>query len=60
MSRDEYVRSELRALLTRAADAECSRQRAVRDRDHSRQAALEHELAALWQRHAELEAKSSQ
>jgi hypothetical protein len=49
------VRSELRALLTRAADCEASKQRAKRDGDLVRVEALEAELRKLWSRHADLE-----
>lgn len=51
----DATRAELRAILTRAADAEASRQRAVRDRDHLRVAALEAELRELYRQHAEIE-----
>lgn len=47
--------AELRAILTRAADAEARRQ-AARDRgDGPAEAALEEELRRLWRRHAEIE-----
>ena len=49
------MRSRLRAILTRAADCEASRLRAVRDGDHTRAAALEAELRRLWREHADLE-----
>jgi hypothetical protein len=51
----EAQRNALRALLTRAADAEASRQRAVKDGDQVRVAALEAELRELWRQHADLE-----
>lgn len=51
----EATRNAVRALLVRAADAEASRQRAVRDGDHVRAAALEAELRELWRAHADLE-----
>jgi hypothetical protein len=52
----EAQRNQRRALLTRAADCEASRQRAVQDRDWPRVAQLEGELLALWRQHAHLEA----
>jgi hypothetical protein len=49
------LEAELRALCTRAADAEARRQ-AARDRgDHHAEAALEEELRRLWRRHAAVE-----
>ena len=53
---NDDVRSRLRALLTRAADVEASRQQAERDSDQVRAAALEAELRQLWREHADLEA----
>jgi hypothetical protein len=44
-----------RTLLTRAADAEASRQQAMRDGDHERVAALEAELRQLWREYTDLE-----
>lgn len=55
---DEATRNALRAILTRAADAEASRQRAVRDGDRPRVETLEAELRQLWRQHAELEARA--
>jgi hypothetical protein len=53
------VEAELRALCTRAAEAEARRQ-AARDRgDHHAEAALEEELRRLWRRHAEIENSGS-
>ena len=52
-------RSRLRAILTRAADAEAARQRAERDGDAVRLAALEAELRELWREHADLEAQAA-
>jgi hypothetical protein len=49
-------RSELRALLTRAAIVEAERQRARDRRDWPAEARAELELRRLWQRHSELEA----
>ena len=49
------TRARLRAILTRAADAEASRQQAERDGDRVRLAALEAELRQLWREHADLE-----
>lgn len=49
-------RSEVQALLTRAATAEAQRQSARDRRDWPVVAALEGELRRLWARHAELEA----
>jgi ribose 1,5-bisphosphokinase PhnN len=51
----DAIRSQLRAILTRAADAEASRQQAVADRDWTRAQALENELRELWQAHGDLE-----
>lgn len=53
----EELRNVLRALLTRAADAEASRQRAVADGDQVRVAALEAELRKLWCEYTDLEAR---
>jgi hypothetical protein len=50
-------RSELRAILTRAATCEAQRQAAREQRDWPSVAALEDELRRLWRRHAELEAR---
>lgn len=52
---NDDTRARLRAILTRAADAEASRQRAVRDGDEARVQALEHELRELWRAHSDLE-----
>lgn len=52
---NEATRNAMRTILTRAADAEASRQRAVRDGDQVRVAALEAELRELWRQHADLE-----
>jgi hypothetical protein len=53
------LEAELRALCTRAADAEARRQ-AARDRgDHHAEATLEEELRRLWRRHAEVEMSGS-
>ena len=43
------------ALLTRAANAEAARQRAVQDKDWPRVASLEAELRQLWREHEALE-----
>ena len=51
------TRNRLRAILTKAADAEASRQRAVQDGDDARVAALEAELRALWREHSDIEAQ---
>jgi len=51
----EAHRNALRTILTRAADAEAARQRAVQDRDHARAAAYEAELRQLWRQRADLE-----
>lgn len=51
----DETRTQLRAILTRAADAEASRQRAVQDKDWQTVAALEAELAKLYREHAEVE-----
>jgi hypothetical protein len=51
----DHRENEMRAILTRAADAEASRQRAERDRDWPRVAQLEAELRRLWRAHADLE-----
>ena len=56
---NEDVRNRLRALLTRAADAEAARQRAERDGDHTRVAAFEAELRALAREHDDLEAQAA-
>jgi hypothetical protein len=53
----EAIRNATRAVLTRAADAEASRQRAVQDKDWPRVAELEAELRRLWREHAALEAQ---
>lgn len=50
---DEAKRSALRALLTRAADCEAARQRAVKDGDQVKVAAFEAELRELWRQHGE-------
>ena len=55
----EERRNQLRALLTRAADAEASRQRAFQDKDWPRVASLEHELRELRRQHAEIERQAS-
>ena len=54
---DEARRNALRAILTKAADCEAARQRAVQDRDEVRVAAYEAELRELWRQHADLEAR---
>jgi len=56
---DEAIRNQLRSLLTRAADCEASRQRAVQNKDWPRAAQLENELRRLWQQHGELERRSA-
>ena len=55
---DEATRNALRAVLTKAADAEAARQRAVRDGDHERAAAYEREILDLYRQHAEIEAQA--
>jgi hypothetical protein len=54
----EAVRSQLRAILTRAADAEASRQRAVRDRDWTRVQAPKRNCASYGRRTANSSGKS--
>ncbi len=51
----EAQRNALRTILTRAADAEATRQRAVQDGDQVRVAACERELRELWRQHSDLE-----
>jgi hypothetical protein len=51
-------RAELQSLLTRAAVLEAQRQTAQQARDWARAAGLERELAALWQRHNQIETSS--
>ena len=51
----EDIRSRLRAILTKAADCEASRQRALQNGDHARVAALEAELRRLGAEHSDLE-----
>lgn len=51
----EERRNLLRAILTKAADAEAARQRAVQDGDRVRAEAYEAELRELWRAHADLE-----
>lgn len=53
--RPEAVRTELRALLTRAAEVEARRQRARDSRDAAATDALEAELRELWRAYVELE-----
>lgn len=55
----ESERNALRTILTKAADAEAARQRAVRDGDRARVEAFEAELRELWRAHADLEARSA-
>jgi hypothetical protein len=53
--RPEAIRSEMRAVLTRASDVE-ARRLAAKDRgDWPAVAQCERELSALWRRHADLE-----
>lgn len=54
----EAHRNAVRAILTRAADAEAARQRALQDGDRERAAAYESELRKLWRQHADLEASA--
>ena len=49
------TRARLRAILTRAADAEAARQQAERAGDRVRTEAFEAELRQLWREHADLE-----
>jgi len=53
------ARSEMRAILTRAATVEAERQAAHQAKDWPRIAGLERELAALWRRHSELEGRAA-
>jgi len=48
--------TEMRALLTRAADLEARRQAAQRRGDEPAERMAEDELRALWRRYTELEA----
>lgn len=50
--------AELRALLTRAADAEARRQAAHAEKDWPKLAQCEAELRRLWARHAEIEQRA--
>lgn len=52
---DEAIRSELRAVLTMAADCEAAKQRAAQQQDWPRVEALEAELRKLWRAHTDLE-----
>lgn len=54
----ETHRNAVRAILTRAADADAARQRALQDGDRERAAAYESELRKLWRQHADLERRS--
>jgi len=56
---DEAIKNQLRSILTKAADCEASRQRAVQMQDWPRVAQLENELRRLWQQHGELERRSA-
>lgn len=59
MRREAFPQCSLeRALLTKAADAEASRQRAVREGDQQRVAALEEELRKLWREYGDLQRKN--
>jgi len=55
---DEAIRNQLRSILTKAADCEASRQRALHDGDHVRVEALERELRRLWQEHGAIERRA--
>ena len=56
---DEATRNALRSILTKAADCEAARQRAVRDGDRVRVEALERELRELWRQHSDLERQTA-
>jgi hypothetical protein len=52
---NDATRTELRALLTRAAVLEARRQAALGRGDTCAEQAAERELAEIWRRHSELE-----